>query len=81
MITTIFLGKTIGESSFDIEAVAECCNYFSSLCYTLEGQHVPISGDAFGYTIREPLGVCGGKEKNFLGDLCESLKGYREICL
>ena len=56
-----FLGKTISESTFDVEAVVECCNYFSSLCYTLEGQHVPISNEAFAYTIREPLGVCGGK--------------------
>ena len=55
------LGKTISESTFDVEAVVECCNYFSSLCYTLEGQHVPISNEAFAYTIREPLGVCGGK--------------------
>ena len=57
------LGKTISESRFDVEAVVECCNYFSSLCYTLEGQFVPISNEAFAYTIREPLGVCGGKPR------------------
>jgi len=59
-LETIDTGKSITESTFDVEAAIEACSYFSSVCYSLEGQHIPIHKDAFAYTIREPLGVCAG---------------------
>jgi len=60
VIETIDTGKTITESTYDIDAVIECCNYFASLCYSLNGEQIPVHKDAFVYTRREPIGVCSG---------------------
>lgn len=59
-LESIDTGKTLTEATFDVEGVYECCNYFSSLCHTLNGQYIPLSGDSWAYTRREPLGVCTG---------------------
>jgi len=60
VLETMDTGKTIMESSFDIDAVIECCNYFASLCYSLNGEQIPVNKDAFVYTRKEPLGVVSG---------------------
>ena len=62
----MLLGKTITESSNDVDAVIESCNYFASLCYMLHGQQIPIHTGALAYTVREPLGVCSGRNVSIL---------------
>ncbi|XP_047135173.1 4-trimethylaminobutyraldehyde dehydrogenase [Hydra vulgaris] len=59
-LETIDTGKTITESSMDVDAVIESCNYYASLCYMLHGQQIPVHNGALVYTVREPLGVCLG---------------------
>ena len=54
-------GKTVTESTFDVEAAVDCCQYFAGLTPLLNGQHIPLHGDTFAYTRREPLGVCAGR--------------------
>jgi len=54
-------GKPIAEASaVDILSAADCLEYFGGLAASLHGQHVDLGPTAFGYTRREPLGVCVG---------------------
>ncbi|WP_022665189.1 betaine-aldehyde dehydrogenase [Desulfospira joergensenii] len=53
-------GKPIQEAqSVDVSSGADCIEYFAGMAPTLTGHHVQLK-DAFGYTRREPLGVCAG---------------------
>ncbi|GAB2582834.1 betaine-aldehyde dehydrogenase [Nitrincola alkalisediminis] len=53
-------GKPWQEASVvDIASGADCIEYFAGLAPTLRGYHVDLN-HAFGYTRREPLGVCAG---------------------
>ncbi|WP_409524947.1 betaine-aldehyde dehydrogenase [Nitrincola sp. MINF-07-Sa-05] len=53
-------GKPIQEASVvDIASGADCIEYFAGLAPTIRGSHVDLN-NAFGYTRREPLGVCAG---------------------
>jgi len=55
------VGKPIAEAlSVDVASAADCLEYFGGLAASLHGQHVDLGGSAFGYTRREPLGVCVG---------------------
>jgi betaine-aldehyde dehydrogenase len=55
------VGKPIAEASaVDVASAADCLEYFGGLAASLRGDHVDLGGTAFGYTRREPLGVCAG---------------------
>lgn len=54
-------GKPITEArEVDIPSAADCLEYFGGLAASLHGQHFDLGPTAFGYTRREPLGVCVG---------------------
>jgi betaine-aldehyde dehydrogenase len=53
-------GKPIQEADcVDVASGADCIEYFAGLAPTISGSHVQLN-NAFGYTRREPLGVCAG---------------------
>ncbi len=53
-------GKPIQEAiSVDVSSGADCIEYFAGMAPTLTGHHIQLK-NAFGYTRREPLGVCAG---------------------
>ena len=53
-------GKPIQEAlTVDIDSAADAIDYFAGVAPTLHGHHVDLGG-SFGYTRREPLGVCAG---------------------
>jgi betaine-aldehyde dehydrogenase len=53
-------GKPIRESLYiDIPAVAENFEYFAGWATKIEGETIPVPGQFFNYTLREPVGVCG----------------------
>ncbi len=55
------VGKPIAEAlCVDVASAADCLEYFGGLAASLHGEHVDLGGSAFGYTRREPLGVCVG---------------------
>ncbi|PCD42155.1 hypothetical protein AU210_004689 [Fusarium oxysporum f. sp. radicis-cucumerinum] len=43
----------------DITEVAETLRYYAGFADKVFGQVIETTGDKFGYTIREPIGVCG----------------------
>ena len=55
------VGKPLAEAlAVDVASAADCLEYFGGLAASLQGQHVDLGESAFGYTRREPLGVCVG---------------------
>ena len=53
-------GKPIREAiSVDVASGADCIEFFAGVAPTIHGEHIDF-GSAFGYTRREPLGVCVG---------------------
>jgi len=53
-------GKPIRESQYvDIPQVVENFEYFAGFATKIEGETIPVPGQMFNYTLREPLGVCG----------------------
>jgi aldehyde dehydrogenase (NAD+) len=53
-------GKPIKESLYiDIPSVAENFEYFAGWATKIEGETIPVPGQMFNYTLREPIGVCG----------------------
>ncbi|MBA3289491.1 MAG: betaine-aldehyde dehydrogenase, partial [Acidimicrobiia bacterium] len=53
-------GKPIAEAEVvDVASGADCIEYFAGLAAGLHGEHVDL-GASWGYTRREPLGVCAG---------------------
>jgi len=53
-------GKPIKESLYvDLPQVAENFEYFAGWTTKIEGETIPVPGQMFNYTLREPLGVCG----------------------
>jgi betaine-aldehyde dehydrogenase len=54
-------GKPIQETiAVDVLSGADCLEYFAGIAATIAGEHVDLGPGAFGYTRREPLGVCAG---------------------
>ena len=54
-------GKPITEAlEVDIFSAADCLEYFGGIVNALHGQHFDLGETAFGYTRREPLGICVG---------------------
>ncbi len=55
------VGKPLAEArAVDVASAADCLEYFGGLAASLQGHHVDLGESAFGYTRREPLGVCAG---------------------
>jgi betaine-aldehyde dehydrogenase len=53
-------GKPIKESTYiDIPSVVENFEYFAGWATKIEGETIPVPGQMFNYTLREPVGVCG----------------------
>ncbi|CAN5776018.1 aldehyde dehydrogenase DhaS [soil metagenome] len=53
-------GKPIKESTYvDLPQVAENFEYFAGWTTKIEGETIPVPGQMFNYTLREPVGVCG----------------------
>jgi betaine-aldehyde dehydrogenase len=59
-LETMDNGKPIKESTYiDIPGVVENFEYFAGWCTKIEGETIPVPGQMFNYTLREPVGVCG----------------------
>jgi len=59
-LETLDNGKPIGESRHaDLPLVVDCFRYYAGWADKIHGQTVPIRGDYFCYTRREPVGVAG----------------------
>lgn len=53
-------GKPIRESQYvDLPQVVENFEYFAGWATKIEGETIPVPGQMFNYTLREPIGVCG----------------------
>jgi len=53
-------GKPISDArAADLPLVIDCLHYYAGWADKIHGQTIPIRGDYFCYTRREPLGVCG----------------------
>src|SRR5437763_2890294 len=53
-------GKPIKESTYiDLPGVVENFEYFAGWATKIEGETIPVPGQMFNYTLREPVGVCG----------------------
>ncbi|MEM8751032.1 MAG: betaine-aldehyde dehydrogenase [Pseudomonadota bacterium] len=60
-IETMDTGKAIQETLVvDAASAADNLEYFGHIAATLTSEHIPIDGNCFAYTLREPLGVVGG---------------------
>ncbi|MEX2272739.1 MAG: betaine-aldehyde dehydrogenase [Vicinamibacterales bacterium] len=58
-LETLHNGKPIFESrQIEIPAAAECLQYFAGWADKVHGETIPVKGNYFTYTLREPLGVC-----------------------
>ena len=54
-------GKPIQETTVaDATSGADALEYFGGLAASLTGEHIPLGGGDFVYTIRQALGVCVG---------------------
>src|SRR5436853_123369 len=53
-------GKPIKESTYiDLPGVVENFEYFAGWPTKIEGETIPVPGQMFNYTLREPVGICG----------------------
>ncbi len=60
-LETLDTGKPLQETLVaDATSGADALEYFGGMAATLTGQHIPLGGGDFAYTVREPLGVCVG---------------------
>ena len=59
-LESLDVGKPIFEAlEYDVPSAVECLEYFAGVAPTIRGDHFAF-GDSFGFTRREPLGVCAG---------------------
>ncbi|HVF68112.1 MAG TPA: aldehyde dehydrogenase family protein [Pyrinomonadaceae bacterium] len=59
-IETADNGKPIKETTYvDLPQVVENFEYFAGWATKIEGETIPVPGQMFNYTLREPVGVCG----------------------
>lgn len=52
------VGKPLHEARTDVQVTIDNFRYYAGLAYTVGGETPPVSGPFFGYTIRQPVGVC-----------------------
>jgi betaine-aldehyde dehydrogenase len=61
VLETYDTGKPFSETLYvDATSGADALEYFGGLAGSLTGEHVPLPGGDWGYTVREPLGICVG---------------------
>lgn len=61
VLETLDTGKPLQETLVaDATSGADALEYFGGLAGSLTGEHIPLGGGDFVYTIREALGVCVG---------------------
>ncbi|WP_138466309.1 betaine-aldehyde dehydrogenase [Poseidonocella sp. HB161398] len=61
VLETFDTGKPLQETLVaDATSGADALEYFGGLAGSLTGEHIPVAGGDFVYTMREPLGVCLG---------------------
>ncbi|MDF1792892.1 MAG: betaine-aldehyde dehydrogenase [Thalassobaculaceae bacterium] len=61
VLETLDTGKPLSETLVaDASSGADALEYFGGLAGSLTGEHVPLAGGDFVYTMRKPLGVCVG---------------------
>ncbi|MBV7378691.1 betaine-aldehyde dehydrogenase [Maritimibacter dapengensis] len=61
VLETMDTGKPYQETSVaDATSGADALEYFGGLAGSLTGEHIPLPGGDWAYTIREPLGLCVG---------------------
>lgn len=59
-LETLDNGKPISDSrNADLPLVVDCLRYYAGWCDKIQGDTIPIRGDFFCYTRREPVGVVG----------------------
>lgn len=59
-LETLDNGKPINDSSkADVPLAIDCLRYYAGWADKIHGDTIPIRGDYFCYTRREPIGVCG----------------------
>ena len=59
-LETLDNGKPIRDSrAADLPLVVDCFRYYAGWADKIHGQTIPVRGDYFCYTRREPVGVCG----------------------
>lgn len=59
-LETLDNGKPISDSrAADLPLVVDCLHYYAGWCDKIQGDTIPIRGDYFCYTRREPVGVVG----------------------
>jgi acyl-CoA reductase-like NAD-dependent aldehyde dehydrogenase len=57
-LETLHNGKPINESRHvEVPAAAECLQYYAGWADKIHGETIPVKGNYFTYTLREPLGV------------------------
>jgi acyl-CoA reductase-like NAD-dependent aldehyde dehydrogenase len=57
-LETLHNGKPINESRHvEIPAAAECLQYYAGWADKIHGETIPVKGNHFTYTLREPVGV------------------------
>ena len=60
LLETLDNGKPIRESKFgDVPLTIDCLRYYAGFADKIHGQTIPIRGNYFCYTRREPVGVVG----------------------
>ncbi len=60
VLETYDTGKPLSETLYvDATSAADALEFFGGLAGSLTGEHVPLGAD-WGYTVREPLGLCVG---------------------
>ncbi len=59
-LETIDCGKPISETkAIEIPVTADIFAYYAGAASKIEGETIPVNGNYFNYTLREPLGVIG----------------------
>ena len=59
-LETIDTGKPITQSRFvDIPLTVQCFRYYAGWTDKMLGETIPVEGNLFNYTLREPVGVAG----------------------
>lgn len=59
-LETLDNGKPIGDSrAADLPLAIDCLRYYAGWADKIHGDTIPVRGDYFCYTRREPIGVCG----------------------
>ncbi|APZ94744.1 aldehyde dehydrogenase family protein [Fuerstiella marisgermanici] len=59
-LETLDNGKPIGDArAADLPLAIDCIRYYAGWADKIHGDTIPVRGDYFCYTRREPIGVCG----------------------